>query len=263
MTWVAVAVGGATLVGSVYSANQQKGATKDAANASNAATQATIAEQQREFDINQKNQAPWLTTGKSALSMLGGMYGLNSDGSGQSTGAKPDYSAFYQSPDYQFALQQGLQSVDRGAAARGTLYSGQNTADEMKFGQGLASQQFGNFYNRLAGLAGIGQTAANQLGYAGQNMANQVGYANQWNAQNQMNSIYNRANANTNMVNSLTGIGSNLAGYYMNRPQTPPPSAGSFNSLTGQGTYYGPSSMNTGDWGSINAGSFYGGGSLG
>lgn len=212
----AIAAGGA-----IYSANKQSGAAKDAANASNAATQASIGEQKREFDINQQNQAPWLNTGKSALSVLSGMYGLNGDGSGQASGAQPDYSAFYKSPDYQFALQQGQQALDRGAAARGTLYSGGHTADTMQFGQGLASQQFGNFYNRLAGLAGVGQTAANQLGAYGQNYANSVGQLNMNNAGNQMNSIYNRANASSNLTSQLAGIGGQLAGYYGNRPQTP------------------------------------------
>jgi len=212
MTWVAVAVGGASLVGGYMSSQAQKSASKNAANASNAATQASIDEQKREFDINQANQAPWLNTGKSALAMLGGMYGLNADGS--NSGAAPDYSAFYSSPDYQFPLQQGQQAQDRSAAARGSLYSGQHTADTIQFGQGLASQQFGNYYNRLAGLAGVGQSAANQLGAYGQNYANNVGNLNMQNAGNQTDSIYNRVNANSNMWNQIAGVGSNLAGQF-------------------------------------------------
>jgi len=203
----------ATVAVGAYAANKQAHAAKDAANASQNATDASLAEQKREFDINQQNQAPWLQTGKSALSMLAGMYGLNSDGSGQAANA-PDYSAFYNSPDYQFALQQGQQAQDRDAAARGSLFSGQHTADTIQFGQGLASQQFGNYYNRLAGLAGVGQSAANQLGEAGQNFANNVGNLNMQNAGNQMTSIYNRANASGNMANQLAGIGSNLAGRF-------------------------------------------------
>jgi hypothetical protein len=238
MPW-AVAAAAVAAGGAIYASNKQAGAAKDAANASNAATQASIDEQKREFDINQANQQPWLNTGKSALSVLAGMYGLNGGSSpGQTTtmfdgtqvtpigtnptgaSGQPDYSAFFQSPDYQFALQGGLQAQDRTAAARGSLFSGANNADAIQFGQGLASQQFGNFYNRLAGLAGVGQASANQLGAYGQNYANSVGNLNMTNAANQTNSIYNRANANSNMVNSLAGIGGQLAGYYMNRPQT-------------------------------------------
>ena len=241
----------ATVAVGAYAANKQAHAAKDAANASQNATDASLAEQKREFDINQQNQAPWLQTGKSALSMLAGMYGLNSDGSGQAANA-PDYSAFYNSPDYQFALQQGQQAQDRDAAARGSLFSGQHTADTIQFGQGLASQQFGNYYNRLAGLAGVGQTAANQLGAYGQNYANAVGNLNMQNAGNQMNSIYNRANASSNFANQLAGIGGNLAGRFYQ----PGGSAPTYNTNNTFG-------MNTGDYSQFtnpNVSSFYGNG---
>src|SRR5574337_1904672 len=85
----AISVGGA-----IYSANKQSSAAKDAANASNQATQQSIAEQKREFDINQANQAPWLNAGKDALSQMQALNG-------------GDFSSFTQSPDYQFALDQG------------------------------------------------------------------------------------------------------------------------------------------------------------
>lgn len=197
-----------------YSASEnQKDAAKKAGEASQNATDASIAEQQREFDQEQQNLQPWLTQGTAAENQLAAIMGLN--------GAAPDYSAFYNSPDYQFALQQGQQALDRGAAARGSLYSGGHEADTLAFGQGLAAQQFGNYYNRLASLAGNGQTTATQLGNAGMNMAGQIGNLNMNNANNQMNSIYNQANANSNMVNSLTGIAGNMFGNFYNQSQTP------------------------------------------
>lgn len=249
----------ATVAVGAYAANKQAHAAKDAANASQNATDASLAEQKREFDINQQNQAPWLQTGKSALSMLAGMYGLNSDGSGQAANA-PDYSAFYNSPDYQFALQQGQQQQDRTAAANGTLFSGAHTADAIKFGQGLASQQFGNFYNRLAGLAGVGQTAANQLGAYGQNYANAVGNLNMQNAGNQMSSIYDRANATSNFANGVAGLGGALTGYYMNRPQTTSTSG----LLSTSTPYTGPGATGYGQFTNPDVSSFYGsGGGLG
>lgn len=270
MPW---AVAGAAIAagGAIYAANKQSGAAKDAANASNAATQANIAEQQREFNINQQNLEPWLNTGKSALNVLAGMYGLNSgsqstgatqtlfDGTkatpinGGIAGSQPNYSAFFQSPDYQFALQQGQGALDRDAAARGTLYGGAHTADAIKFGQGLASQQFGNYYNRLAGLAGIGQQTGTQLGYMGQSTANQIGNANEWNAQNQMNSSYNQANAYSNLAGQLGNAGGQLAGYMLNRPQT--------TNYLGGGTYTGPSAVQDySQFSNPDVSSFYGGG---
>ena len=62
--------------GSVAGSNAQSKAAKSAANASQQATDASIAEQKRQFDIAQQNQQPWLTTGTSALNQLASLYGL-------------------------------------------------------------------------------------------------------------------------------------------------------------------------------------------
>lgn len=95
------------------------------------------------------------------------------------TAGTPDYSAFYNSPDYAFALQQGQQQLDRSAASKGRLFSGQQMKASQQFGQGQAAQQYGNYFNRLASLAGIGQATTqsqNALGanYSGQ-MSNSLG----------------------------------------------------------------------------------------
>lgn len=82
-------------------------------------------------------------------------------------GSAPDYSAFYNSPDYKFALDQGNQSLQRAAAAGGRLASGNTLAAAQQYGQGLATQNYGNYVNRLAGIAGIGQSATNATGAAG------------------------------------------------------------------------------------------------
>lgn len=200
MPW---AVAGAAIAagGAIYAANKQSSAAKDAANASNQATQQSIAEQKREFDINQANQAPWLNAGKGALSQMQALNG-------------GDFSSFAQSPDYQFALDQGQGALDRDAASRGSLFSGGHSTDVMKFAQGLASQNYNNYYNRLAGLAGVGQTSANQLGAAGQNYANGVSGLLMGNAQNQMGSIYNRANAYSNLAGQVGQVGGMLAGQF-------------------------------------------------
>lgn len=58
------------------------------------------------------------------------------------------------SPMYQFALDQGMNAVNRTAAAKGMLGSGGRLAELTKFGQGLASQQFYPMANLLGGFAG-------------------------------------------------------------------------------------------------------------
>lgn len=117
----------------------------------------------------------------------------------------PDYSAFYQSPDYQFALNQGLQGLDRSAAARGSLYSGGQSADVLGYASGLATQNFNNYANRLAGLAGIGQTTATNLAGQGQAYANNIGQIGINNAALQSQSIYNRADTNSQLAAGLGG----------------------------------------------------------
>lgn len=199
MPWGVVA---AAVVG-VYGADQQSKAGKKGANAQERANQAALDEQRRQFDINQANQQPWLQAGQ---------YGLDR----QMQFLNGDWSGFQNSPDYAFALDQGTLALDRGAAARGSLYSGGADADRIALGQGLATQYAGNYYNRLAGLSGTGQTAANQLGAYGQQYANNVGGLLQNSANARSSAYANSANAWTNYGNQL---GSAIGQYYGQRQQ--------------------------------------------
>jgi hypothetical protein len=132
-------------------------------------------------------------------SALGQMQALNSG----------DFSSFKQSPDYQFAFNQGLQGLDRSAAARGSLYSGGHSADLMKFGEGLASQNYNTFYNRLQSMANQGQTTASGLGQIGQQYANNVGQIGMNNANNMASSYQQSANANSQMAGVAGGAFNN------------------------------------------------------
>lgn len=100
-------------------------------------------------------------------------------------------------PGYQARLALGDQSVQNSAAAQGNLLSGNTLRSLAQFGQDYGSNEYGNVYNRalntydtnynayeqnqtntynrLASLAGIGQTATQQLGSSGSSAANQVG----------------------------------------------------------------------------------------
>lgn len=158
MSWVAVGVAGASLV---KGAMDSRAAGK-AASAQQKGYDAATAEQARQYDQSREDQMPWLQAGQSALGQLSALAG-------------GDFSGFKASPDYQFARDQGLQGLDRSAAARGAMYSGGADADRMSFASGLASQEYGNHWNRLAGLANVGQSTASNLASLGQNYANNVG----------------------------------------------------------------------------------------
>jgi hypothetical protein len=177
-----------------YKASQSsnKGAQKGA--------DAMTAEQRRQYDQTRQDSLPWLTGGAGAI---GQMQAYNNG----------DFSKFYNTPDYRFAYDQGVQALDRSAAARGGLYSGGHSADLMKFGSGLAEQNYNTQYNRLAAMAGYGQTASQNLGQFGANAANYTGSARQ--------SAYGTiGDNNAQLYAGLAGAANNAWGNYMGSRNT-------------------------------------------
>jgi hypothetical protein len=98
---------------------------------------------------------PDITAGYGTLQDQQDLLGLNGPDAATAAMAK-----FQTSPGYQFQLQQGLRGVDAGAAAKGMLRSGATLKAEETYGQGLANQDFTNYYNRLMGISTLGETAA-------------------------------------------------------------------------------------------------------
>lgn len=205
LTGAVVAAGAAA-----YSANQQKKAAQGAANAQTQASNAAIGEQRAAREQMRNDLSPYMQAGGGALAQL---QALNSG----------DMSSFKSSPDYQFALEQGIQGLDRSAAARGSLFSGGQQADLMRFGQGLATQNYNNYYSRLADLARMGQNSAAGVGSAGMGAASNIGNFMTGAGQAQANAFQQRADANSGLVTGLAG----LANYGMNQyAQTARPSIG-------------------------------------
>jgi hypothetical protein len=59
-------------------------------------------------------------------------------------------------PSYQFRFDQGQQAVERSAASKGLLGSGNAAIELQQYGQGAASQEYGAQFNRmLAGMSGV------------------------------------------------------------------------------------------------------------
>jgi hypothetical protein len=103
---------------------------------------------------------------------------------------KFDPSSVQTDPGFDFRLNKGLQALERAGAAKGSGIGGGALKAITEYAQDYSSgeydkayaRQFNTFqadqanrYNKLASLAGIGQTAANQIGTAGQSYANNVG----------------------------------------------------------------------------------------
>lgn len=191
MPW-GVAAAAVAAYGSYAASQNAKKGQQHAADAAMAATQ-------QNYDRTKTDLQPYITAGGNAL---GTMQALNNG----------DYSAFKVSPDYQFALTQGLQGLDRSAAARGSLYSGGHSADILNFASGLASRNYGDFYNRLAGLAQTGQSAASNLGSVGTGNAATIGSASMYAANANANAAYNNASTLGNFAGQAANAFGNWYG---------------------------------------------------
>lgn len=84
---------------------------------------------------------------------------------------------FTADPGYAFRLAEGQKALERSAAARGGLISGSALKAATRYGQDMGSQEYTNAFNRyqterasqlqpLQSLAGVGQSATNQMGSA-------------------------------------------------------------------------------------------------
>lgn len=173
MPWMALAIGGSALLG----ASAAKSAAKTQAASADQATQL----QREMFEKQLELQRPFQEAGVNALAKM--QKGVVSD---------------YMDPSYQFRLGEGMKALERQAAARGGLISGGALKAAQRYGQDYASQEFGNAYNRLAAMAGIGQTATGAMGNAAGNFGVNAG-------QNYMGAANARASGYVGGANALTG----------------------------------------------------------
>jgi hypothetical protein len=152
------------------------GAANDAANIANAAADRDLALRTRMYDEDVARQKPFQEAGVNALNKLVPLTDYQNFGMEQ----------FQQDPGYAFRLSEGQKALDRQAAARGGLISGSALKAAQRFGQDMASQEYQNAFNRygierdrrlgpLQSLAGVGQTATNQLGAAGREYGSSAG----------------------------------------------------------------------------------------
>lgn len=236
-----------TIVGAKMAADATKAATESTSAATTRAAELQYQAQKEALDLQRRmyeenvaRQQPYYQAGVNALAQLPGR-----------TGAMPP--AFQYRPEqlttdpgYGFRLSEGLKALERSAAARGGLLSGGTGKALTRFGQEMASQEFGNAYNRalteynalrqregeeynrLAGLAGVGGTTAQQLGQAGQAYGQQTGNLLTSTAGNVGNLLTQQGQ---NMANAAIARGSlygrglsdigYLAGQYYGRPPGP------------------------------------------
>jgi hypothetical protein len=216
---MAIGTGTAILAGTIGSALLGANSAKKAANAQASAADRAAQLQQEQYEQTRTDQAPWRAAGEQALNKLIPMSDYTKFGMDQ----------FQQDPGYAFRLSEGQKALDRSAAARGGLISGNALKAATRFGQDMGSQEYQNAFNRyqtersaalqpLQSLAGLGQSATDFVGSAGQNYATNAGnaygaagqaaasgYMGQANAVGQGVSQYLGYQSNNNLLNALRG----------------------------------------------------------
>lgn len=142
---------------------------------------------------------------------------------GYHAGGAPNMSVFTASPDYQFRRQEGMRGLEQSAAARGGAFSGNALAGLNERNSNLASTEFGDFFNRMAQLAGYGGSTAQNQASMGQNYAN--------NASQNINAMGDArasgvAGSTASWLNALGGASDAFGDWWANRQ--PQPSNGGY-----------------------------------
>jgi len=201
--WVA----GAVVVGSVVSSRAASRAADRAAGVQGEAADAGIAETRRQFDITQANLQPFLEAGTGALDQQQALLGLLGQEQQQAA-----FNAFQESPGQQFLRDRGQRALTRSAGAIGGLGGGNVREALVQQGVGFAQQDFGNFFNRLAGISGTGQQTGAQLGQFGAQAAGSISNLLGVQGQARASGILGQQQARSQGVGQLIGLGSLFAG---------------------------------------------------
>ena len=203
----AAIIGGSVLTGVLGAKSAKKSAAAGAKG-----QEAGIAEQRRQFDITQGNIQPGIETGNLARERLAASLGLSG------TEAEDAFFASRtESAGQRFLRERGEKSVKRNAAALGQRLGGNLLTALQEQGIGFASQNLSEEQNRLASLAGSGQTAAANLGSIGSASASNIQQGLSLAGQSRASGI---TGANSAIQTGISGVATGLArsGVF-----TPPP----------------------------------------
>jgi hypothetical protein len=143
-----------------------------------------MAFQQKMYDQTREDFAPYRASGTANLNQLNTLLGI-----GGNTGAA-DYGRFAtadftpadftanKDPGYAFRISEGLKAIDRQAAARGGLISGNALKAASGYSSDLASQEYNAAFNRFQTIRGNTLQPFQMGAAAGQSAAAMQGQAN-------------------------------------------------------------------------------------
>lgn len=194
--------------GAIYSGSQAVKAGETSAAAAERAGQIT----QGQYEQTRTDLAPWREIGEQALYQYADELRIPVPGA---TGPSTFESGFETSPGYQFRLDEGQKAIERSASARGVLGSGGTQKALTRYAQGVASDEYGSYMNRLAGAAGIGQTATTQTAQFGAGAAGALGQAELQAGQARASGYLGQGQAAQQAISGIQGLG----GYYVGQQQ--------------------------------------------
>lgn len=153
---------GATLITGYLSSKAAKDAAEAAAGAQTQASEAGIAETQRQFDAMQELLQPYTEAGVGALGAQEALTGL------QGPEAERDaIAAIEGSPMFEALSRTGEEAILQQASATGGLRGGNVQGALAQFRPALLNQLINERYARLSGITRMGQASAAGVGAAG------------------------------------------------------------------------------------------------
>lgn len=177
MAWVATAVTAVGIGASYLQGQEAKKEARKGRQAQQAAAQAGIDEQRAQFEIMMEKMSPYIKSGEVAMDAQRALIGL---------GGKKDFFGRYiqtpeqaqaeaiaqieQSPLLQAKIRQGEEAMLQQAAATGGLRGGNIQGALAQFRPAMLQEEIDRQYQRLQGMAGLGQASAAGVGAAAQDV---------------------------------------------------------------------------------------------
>lgn len=214
----ALGIGGSLISGMMGQSAAESAAEAEAAGLDKAsqaqlkASQEALGEQRRQYDLtrgdllNERDRQrefaePYQAAGRESIAGLQGL--LN--------GTTDPTERLKATPGYQFQMDEGTKAIERSAAARGSLQSGQTMKALNEYGQGVASGAYRGYLTDLFQMAGYGANMAQ----AGSAVTSQLASTGA-NTANNLSNIY--SSTGSQQAAMQQGIGQARASAYANSP---------------------------------------------
>lgn len=165
MSGIATAIVGGAVIGGIATSE----AASEAAGAQTQASQASVAEQRRQFDATQELLKPYVEAGTGSLAAQQALLGLSGEEAQQQA-----IAGLETSPTFTALQQQGEEAILQNAAATGGLRGGNTQGALAQFRPALLSKLIQQQFENLGGITSAGQASATGQAQLGQQSANSI-----------------------------------------------------------------------------------------